>query len=132
LYRVRPTIHLQRGDEGFLRDLDLAELPHLLLAFLLLVQQLALARDVAAVALGGHVLAQARMVSRAMTLPPIAAWIGIWNMCGGIRSFSFSHMARPRCFGARAVDQHRERIDRLGIDEDRHLDEVALLVAVIW
>ncbi len=36
------------------------------------------------------------MVSRAMIWPPIAAWIGIWNRCGGISSFSFSHMARPR------------------------------------
>jgi hypothetical protein len=45
-------VHLEGGDEGFLRDFDLAELPHLLLAFLLLVQKLALAADVAAVALG--------------------------------------------------------------------------------
>src|ERR1700748_3810467 len=51
------AIHLQRGNEGFLRDVDLAELPHLLLAFLLLLQNLALARDVAAVAFGGGVLA---------------------------------------------------------------------------
>ncbi len=29
-------IHLKRGNEGFLRDFDFAELPHLLLAFLLL------------------------------------------------------------------------------------------------
>src|SRR5215472_10205806 len=43
-------IHFQRGDEGFLRDVDLAELAHLLLAFLLLVEKLALARDVAAIA----------------------------------------------------------------------------------
>src|SRR5579885_51899 len=56
--RLTPLIgvHLQRGEEGFLRDLDAAEAPHLLLARLLLVEQLALARDVAAVALGGHVL----------------------------------------------------------------------------
>jgi hypothetical protein len=33
-------IHLEGGDEGFLRDFDLAELPHLLLAFLLLVEKL--------------------------------------------------------------------------------------------
>ncbi len=60
-------IHLQRGDEGFLRDVDLAELAHLLLAFLLLLQKLAFARDVAAVAFRGDVLGQkARTVSRAM------------------------------------------------------------------
>src|SRR4051794_25430017 len=34
-------IHLQRGDEGFLRDVDLAELAHLLFAFALLVEQFA-------------------------------------------------------------------------------------------
>src|SRR5262245_35759756 len=51
-------VHLQRGDEGFLRDLDLAEAPHLLLSRFLLVEQLALAGDVAAIAFGRHVLAQ--------------------------------------------------------------------------
>src|SRR5262245_52210143 len=49
-------LHLQRGDEGLLRDLHLAELAHALLAALLLLGQLALSRDVAAVALGEHVL----------------------------------------------------------------------------
>src|SRR6185312_12331206 len=38
--------------------IDLAELPHLLLAFLLLLQKLAFAGDVAAIAFGGDVLAQ--------------------------------------------------------------------------
>src|SRR4029078_11490358 len=51
------AIHLQRGDKSLLRDVDLAELPHLLLAFLLLLQKFALARDVAAVAFCGDVLA---------------------------------------------------------------------------
>ena len=59
------AIHLQRRQEGRLRDLHLAELAHALLALLLLLQQLALARDVAAVALRGHVLATARRSSRA-------------------------------------------------------------------
>src|SRR5690606_22298485 len=46
------VVHLQGGDEGFLGDLDPAELAHLLLAGLLLVEQLALAGDVAAIAFG--------------------------------------------------------------------------------
>src|SRR5690606_18383850 len=50
--------HLPRLDERLLRDLDAAELAHLLLARLLLLEELALARGVAAVALRGHVLAQ--------------------------------------------------------------------------
>src|SRR3954470_18092921 len=54
----RPSVlvHLQRRDEGLLRDLDLAELAHALLALLLLLEQFALARNIAAVALGEHVL----------------------------------------------------------------------------
>src|SRR5215472_10075151 len=54
----RSAIDLQRGNKSFLRDVDLAELPHLLLAFLLLLQKFAFARDVAAVAFRGDVLAQ--------------------------------------------------------------------------
>src|SRR3990167_4691806 len=51
------AVALQHGKEGFLRNLDLAELLHALLAFLLLLEQFLLARGVAAVALGQHVLA---------------------------------------------------------------------------
>ena len=62
--RSRPSpprpVHLQRRDEGFLRDLHLAELAHPLLALFLLVEELALAGDVAAIAFGGDVLAQGR------------------------------------------------------------------------
>src|SRR5437016_14489807 len=50
--------HAEGGDEGGLRNLDLAELAHPLFAFLLLFEQLAFAGDVAAVAFGEHVLAQ--------------------------------------------------------------------------
>src|SRR2546423_15358333 len=49
--------HLQNREERFLRDLDLADALHPLLAFLLFLEELAFARDVAAVALGEHVLA---------------------------------------------------------------------------
>src|ERR1043166_5433021 len=51
-------IHLERRDEGLLRNIDLAELAHALFAFLLLLEQLALARGIAPVAFGGHVLAE--------------------------------------------------------------------------
>ena len=51
-------VHLQRRDESLLRDVDLAERAHLLLPGLLLVEELAFAGDVAAIALGGDVLAQ--------------------------------------------------------------------------
>src|SRR2546429_1370191 len=51
-------VNLEPREDRFLRDLHGAHLLHPLLSFLLLFEQLALARDVAAVALGGHVLAQ--------------------------------------------------------------------------
>src|ERR1700722_20472993 len=52
------AVHLQCSNKSLLRGADLAELPHLLLAFLLLLQKFAFARDVAAVAFCGDVLAQ--------------------------------------------------------------------------
>src|SRR5205085_8633648 len=52
-----PLPDVQDCEEGLLRDLDAADLLHALLALLLLLEQLPLARDVAAVALREHVLA---------------------------------------------------------------------------
>src|SRR6516164_6803466 len=51
-------LDLQRRQKCFLRNLYLAELFHALLAFLLPAQQLALARDVAAIAFGHDILAE--------------------------------------------------------------------------
>src|SRR3712207_4102164 len=45
-------VDLQDGEEGFLGDLDFADALHALLALFLLFEELALAGDVAAVALG--------------------------------------------------------------------------------
>src|SRR5271165_2444699 len=61
IVRVREgvlSIHLQRRQKRRLRNLHLAELAHALLPLLLLLQKLALARDIAAVALRRHVLRQ--------------------------------------------------------------------------
>src|SRR5262245_33609498 len=54
---LRLRAHLQHGEKRFLRDLDLSDPLHALLAFLLFLEELALPGDVAAVALGQHVLA---------------------------------------------------------------------------
>src|SRR5205809_405590 len=55
-------VRLQHGQKRLLRDLDLADLLHALLARGLLGPQLALARDVAAVTLRRHVLLHRRDV----------------------------------------------------------------------
>src|SRR5919206_199825 len=54
---LRGLVQVEHGEERLLRHLDAADLLHPLLPRLLLLEQLALARDVAAVALGEHVLA---------------------------------------------------------------------------
>src|SRR5215813_63749 len=51
-------LDLQRRQKRFLRNLHLAQLFHALLAFLLPAQQLALARDVTAIAFGHDVLTE--------------------------------------------------------------------------
>src|SRR5438477_986680 len=56
--RSWPSVDPQHGQECLLRNVHLPHALHALLAFLLLLEQLALARDVAAVALGDHVLPQ--------------------------------------------------------------------------
>src|SRR5438067_13187000 len=50
-------IHLQHRQERFLRNLDAADFFHPLLAFFLFLEQLALTRDITAVAFRDHVLA---------------------------------------------------------------------------
>ena len=55
--RGTSALHLEHRQEGFLRNLDRADLLHTTLSLLLFLQQLAFAGDVAAVALRGDVLA---------------------------------------------------------------------------
>src|SRR5487761_312738 len=54
------VIKLEHRHESLLRDLDGAHPLHPLLSFLLLLQQLALARDVTAIAFGQHVFSHRR------------------------------------------------------------------------
>ena len=51
------SVHLKNREKRLLRNLDRPHLLHSLFSFLLLLEQLALSRDVAAVALGENVLA---------------------------------------------------------------------------
>jgi hypothetical protein len=48
------SVHLGRGDECFLRNVDLAELAHLILASLLLFEQLALSGGAVSSPLSGR------------------------------------------------------------------------------
>ena len=86
---------------------------HPLLAFLLLLEQLALARDVAAVALGGHVLAQ-RLDGLAGD--DLAADRGLERDLELVRGRSASELAQNRPAAPSrlvAVTDDAERLDRL-------------------
>src|SRR5450755_197902 len=103
----------EHGQERLLRHLDPADLLHPLLALLLLLEQLALARDVAAVALGDHVLAVRldrlagddprpdRRLDRHVVL--LARDLLAQLLGQGLAGF----------VGLGSVHEHRERVDRL-------------------
>jgi hypothetical protein len=65
-------------------------------ALFLLFQKFAFAGDVAAVALGGDVLAKGETVEREMIFPPMAPWMAILNIWRGISSFSLLQATRAR------------------------------------
>src|SRR5579864_863625 len=100
-------IHLQRSDEGFLRNVDLAELAHPLLALLLLVEELAFAGDVAAIAFRGDVLAQcADRLSRDHLAADRGLDRNLEKMPGNEILELLAHGASA-WLGALAVDDHR-------------------------
>src|SRR6266851_1812521 len=110
---IRIRSHLQHGKERFLRDLHLPDLLHALLAFLLLLEELALAGDVAAVALGEHVLAH-----RLDRFPrdDAAADRGLNRHFEHLPRNQLAHLRRERTaplVGHLAVNDRREGIDRI-------------------
>src|SRR5258708_26806331 len=120
---IASAIHLQRGNKTFLRDVDLTELPHLLLAFLLLLQKFSFARDVAAVAFCGDVLAQ-----RAHGFPRnhLAADCGLDRNLEHVRRDQFLHLldhGAAAAFRALAGHPPPERLHAHGVDQVLHLDQ---------
>src|SRR3712207_5931028 len=127
--RARLGSDAEGGEEGLLWDLHPPYLLHPTLAGFLALEELALAGDVPAVALGGHVLA-----------------VGAHRLAG---DYPASHRCLHRHLellagyeflepldqgsGARvrllAVDDYGERVHRLPGDQDIYLDEVCRLVA---
>ena len=119
------------GDEGLLGDVDGAALLHALLALLLLVEQLLLARDVAAVELGRDVLAEGADV---LACDDVAADGGLHGDLEHVRGDGVLERGADL---AAALDEpvlvHHagEGVDDLPVEEDVHLDDVARLVAAV-
>src|SRR5205085_7821478 len=116
---------LQDGEERLLGDLDVADLLHALLAGLLLLQQLALARDVAAVALGDHVLAhRLHRLARDDLRADRRLDRDLELLARDLSAQPLDQRA-ARGFGLVLVDDHRESVDQVAGQKDVHLDEVA-------
>src|SRR5581483_8707935 len=121
----RAVVQVEHGEERLLRNLDGADLLHPLLPGLLLLEQLALARDVAAVAFCEHVFA-----------PRLDRLAGDHAGTDGGLDRHVEHLPRDllaQPFDERlaalvrevAVDDQREGVDGLAADEDIDADEVA-------
>src|SRR3954453_1781903 len=121
--------HFESRNKRLLRDRHIAVLPHPRLALLLLLEELALAGRVAAVAFSGDVLAHG---ADRLARDDLAADRGLDRDLEQVARDEvlqpLAHAAAARLRGA-AVDDHAQRVDRLFVDQDAHLDEVALAVA---
>src|SRR5688572_6878588 len=117
--------HLEDGEERFLRNLDVADLLHALLPRFLFLEQLALAADVAAVALGEHVLPQRLDVVARHHV----------RADGGLDR-DVEHLARDQLAHAGhevaaaearrlAVHDEGQRVDLVAVDEDVEPHQVA-------
>ena len=118
------SVDLEGGDECFLWYVDLAELPHALFPFLLLVEQLALACGVAAVALGGDILAEG---AHRFARDDLAADRGLDRYLEHMRRNELLELLRhgtPARFGARPVHKHGQRVNRVAVDQHLQLHEV--------
>src|SRR4051794_37743647 len=114
--RLRGLAHLKRGEKGFLRYLHLPDLPHALLALLLLLEELALAGDVAAVALGDDVLAEGL---DGLARHDLAADCGLDGDLVHLPRDQLLQLlahAAAAALGHRAVDDHREAVHPVAVD----------------
>src|SRR5262245_7913235 len=128
LGRFSLVIYLEHSQESFLWNFNLADALHALLALLLLFEQLALARDVAAVTFGQDVFAQGldrlagddaradgRLDRHLEQLP--------WNELAHL----FDQRAPARVGGVFMHDQ-RERVNRIARDQHVQLYQVGFAV----
>ena len=117
-------VDLQDREERLLRHLDRADLLHALLARLLLLEQLLLAGDVAAVAFCQHVLAQRLDV---LARDDVGADGGLDRHVVHLARDLLAHLGRHRAaavLALGAVDDHRQRVHALAVDQDVDLDHV--------
>ena len=126
---------LQDRHERLLRDVDAAHPLHALLAFLLLLEQFALAGDVAAVALGGDVLADGLDRLAGDDLAADGGLEGDLEEVAVDLFLQADQQLAAALLGVVAVDDHaeargRKLLVRLKKEIDKHLFEIPLQAAI--
>src|ERR1700682_2971137 len=123
------SVDLQHSEEGLLRDLHFAHPLHPFLPLFLLLEELSLAGDVTAIALGEDVLAQS-----------LHGFAGNDAIADRRLQGHFKHLSRDVLLhlldeqfpsGERFLLMHdqREGVEGLAVDEDVHLHQVAFAVS---
>src|ERR1700687_3345501 len=117
LFFVGGGSHLQDGEEGLLRDVDLADALHAALAFFLLFEEFAFAGNVSAVALGENVFADGR---DGFARDDAAADSGLDRHFKHLARNEFSqkrHQIAPAFSRKLTMNDQRQRVDRFAGDQ---------------
>src|SRR5215472_4654136 len=117
---------LEDGQEGLLRHFHFADLLHALLTLLLFLEELALARDVSAVALGGHVLAHGLDSFPGDDPAPHRGLDGHLVELARDDPAELLGQRLALLVGLVAVDDDGQRVHRIAVQEDVELDHVGL------
>src|SRR3954467_551938 len=122
---LRALVQVEHGQKCLLRDLDTAHGLHALLALLLLLEQLALARDVAAVALREHVLAAGfHRLARDDARADRGLDRDVENLARDLLA-QLLDQALAALVRELAMDDQRQGVHRLAADEDVDAGQVA-------
>src|SRR5258706_4674320 len=124
--RIPASLHLEKRQERLLGEVHPPDLLHPLLPFLLLLQELPLARDVATVALGEDVLAHGRDVLPGDDLAPDGGLDRHLEELPGDDLAQPLRQGAPLRRGAIAVHDERQRVHRLAVHQDVELHQVRL------
>src|SRR5262249_34631636 len=120
------SVDLQDRQEGLLRDLHATDLLHALLPLFLFFEELARARDVAAVAFGRHVLAERAHRLPRDDLAPNGRLDGDLVLLLRDELLELLRQGPPSRVGPLLVRDDGESVQRLSIHHHVHLDQVVL------
>src|SRR6266436_5269784 len=129
LFVVGRRGNFEDREEGFLRDVNLADALHAAFAFFLFFEEFAFARNVAAVALGENVFSDGRDGFARDHAAADGGLNGDFEHLAGNQFAETGDEFAAAFVGHVAMSDHRQRIDGLAANEDVEFYQVGLLVA---